>query len=100
MPTINVLKQAVQRGANFVIACEPTFYSKSDAASPPARGRPSDAADPILKAKNEFIKTNGIVIWRFSDHWRQRKPDPLAIGLTDSLGWSKLRAACDTTRVT
>src|SRR5262249_57752284 len=37
MPTINVLKQAVQRGANFVIACEPTFYSKSDAASPPAR---------------------------------------------------------------
>src|SRR5207244_3192362 len=91
----------VKRGANLVITCEPTFYSKSDAASPPSgRGGGPPVADPIFKAKNEFIKTNGLVIWRFSDHWRQRKPDPLALGLTDALGWSKLRAADDATRVT
>src|SRR6185295_8904203 len=41
-----------------------------------------------------------LVIWRFSDHWRARKPDPLATGLTDALGWSKLRAADDPARVT
>src|SRR5678815_103721 len=34
--TLEVLKQAVKGGANLVITCEPTFYSKSDAASPPS----------------------------------------------------------------
>lgn len=102
MPTMEVLKQAVKGGANLVITCEPTFYSKSDGTSPPS-GRgvgQTGAVDRISRAKNEFITTEGLVIWRFSDHWRQRKPDPLAIGLTDALGWSKLRAANDATRVT
>ena len=31
MATLDVLKQAVKAGANFVITCEPTFYSRSDA---------------------------------------------------------------------
>src|SRR5262249_46231749 len=50
-------------------------------------------------AKNEFIQKNGLVIWRFSDHWRQRKPDPMAIGLADRLGWSKFRSAADPARI-
>ena len=102
MPTMEVLKQAVKGGANLIITCEPTFYSKADGASPPAgRGRGQGTApDRILSAKNEFIKTEGLVIWRFSDHWRLRKPDPFAIGLADALGWSKLRAEDDATRVT
>src|SRR5262245_14324956 len=67
MATMDVLKRAVKSGANFVITCEPTFYSKSDAASPPpGRGGGAGAADAIFRAKNEFIKTNGLVIWRFS----------------------------------
>ncbi len=89
MATMDVLKRAVKGGANLVITCEPTFYSKSDRAG----------VDPVFRAKNEFIKNEGLVIWRFSDHWRQRKPDPLAIGLTDALGWSKLREN-DATRAT
>jgi hypothetical protein len=94
--------QAIKAGANLVITCEPAFYSKSDSASPPAgrRGGPVPAPDPVFTAKNDFIKRNGLVIWRFSDHWRQRKPDPLAIGLTDALGWSKSRAADDPARLT
>jgi putative NIF3 family GTP cyclohydrolase 1 type 2 len=102
MATMDVLRQAVKGGANLVITCEPTFYSRSDAASPPAgRGAaPNAAADRIFAAKNDFIKTEGLVIWRFSDHWRQQKPDPLAIGLTDTLGWSQFRAPDDATRVT
>ena len=101
MSTMDVLKQAVRAGANFIITAEPTFYSRGDAPSPPAgRGAAPAAADPIFSAKNDFIKRNGLVIWRFSDHWRQRKPDPLATGLTDTLGWSKLRAADNPARVT
>src|SRR3954451_1968979 len=36
MATMVVLKQAVTAGANLIIPGEPTFYSKSDAATPPS----------------------------------------------------------------
>jgi putative NIF3 family GTP cyclohydrolase 1 type 2 len=100
MATMDTLRQAVKSGANLVITCEPTFYSRSDNPSPPpGRGGAPAAADPIYRAKNEFIRTNGLVIWRFSDHWRERTPDPFAIGLTDALGWTKNRTAADPRRV-
>ena len=94
MATLDVLKQAVKAGANFVITGEPTFYSRSDAAAPSGgrRGGPA-APDAVFTAKNDFIKNNQLVVWRFSDHWRQRTPDPFSIGLADALGWGKLRAA-------
>jgi putative NIF3 family GTP cyclohydrolase 1 type 2 len=100
MATLDVLKQAVKSGANFVITCEPTFYSRTDTTAPSGgrRGIPA-APDPIFTAKNEFIRKNQLVVWRFSDHWRQRIPDPLSIGLTDTLGWSKLRARDDPRRI-
>ena len=102
MATMPVLRQAVKAGANFVITGEPAFYSKGDAAAPAAgrRGGPPAAPDSIFSAKNEFIKSNGLVIWRFSDHWRQHKPDPLAMGLTDVFGWAKFREADDVAQVT
>ena len=101
MATIDVLRQAVQSGANLIITCEPTYYSKADASTPPVgRGGTAAAPDPVLNAKNDFIRKNQLVIWRFSEHWRQITPDPLAIGLTDALGWSKLRAADNPALVT
>jgi putative NIF3 family GTP cyclohydrolase 1 type 2 len=100
MATMDVLKRAVKSGANLVVTCEPTFYSRSDSASPaPGRGGAPAAADPVFRAKNDFIRTNGLVIWRFSEHWRERKPDPFAIGLTDALGWTKYRTDDDPRRV-
>ena len=101
MATIDVLRQTAKSGANLVISAEPTFYSKADASTPGGgrRGGPA-APDPVFTAKNDFIRNNGLVVWRFSDHWRQRKPDPLAIGLTEALGWSNFRAADDPSRVT
>jgi putative NIF3 family GTP cyclohydrolase 1 type 2 len=100
MATMSVLKQAVKSGADLVITGEPTFYSRSDAAAPPTgrRGAPTPP-DAVFAAKNEFIRSNRLVIWRFSEHWRQRKPDPFALGLTNALGWAKLRATDDPGRV-
>jgi putative NIF3 family GTP cyclohydrolase 1 type 2 len=123
MATMDVLTQAVKAGANLIITCEPTFYARADSATAPARrggpgnaGRGGSAAaganipgqvppvsapvpDPVFAAKNDFITKNNLVIWRFSDHWRLRKPDPLCQGLIDVLGWSRFRAADDGTRV-
>jgi putative NIF3 family GTP cyclohydrolase 1 type 2 len=102
MATMDVLKQSVKAGANLVITGEPTFFAKADAATPPAgrRGGPAPPPDPVFTAKNEFIKSNRLVIWRFSDNWRLRKPDPMAVGLAEALGWSKLPVASDPAIVT
>jgi hypothetical protein len=101
LPTIEALRRVVAAGANLVITCEPTFYSRADNPSPPgARGGGPVAPDPVFAAKNEFIKANGLIIWRFSDHWRQRRPDPFAVGLGEALGWSKLEPSDEGTRVT
>src|SRR5262245_61072921 len=84
MTTLDVLRQAVKAGANLVITSEPTFYSRTDSAIPSGGRRGGAAApDPIFTAKNDFIKTNELVVWRFSDHWRQRTPDPVTTGLAD-----------------
>ena len=93
LATIDVLRRAVKAGANMVITSGPTFYSRTDSPMPAAgRGRGAAApppADPVFAAKNEFVKTNNLVVWRFSDHWRLRTPDPYAQGIIDALGWAK-----------
>jgi putative NIF3 family GTP cyclohydrolase 1 type 2 len=115
MATIEVLNQAVKAGANFIITAEPTFYSRGDSPQPAARrggpgagparegapaAMPSAPSDPVFTGKNDLIKKHGLVIWRFSDHWRLREPDPLAQGLSEALGWSKLTTNSDPARVT
>jgi hypothetical protein len=116
MATMDVLRQAVKARANLVVTCEPTFYARADSATPPARrggGAPGDGGrggaiagavggggtDPVFSAKNDFINRHNLVVWRFSDHWRRRRPDPFAQGLTDAFGWSRFTAADDPTRV-
>jgi putative NIF3 family GTP cyclohydrolase 1 type 2 len=120
-PTIGVLERAVKAGANFVVSCEPTFYGRADKPSPPgppgaARGAAQGGApggapaapsapaetvrDAVFAAKDALITKHKLVIWRFSDHWRLRKPDPFAQGLRDALGWSRFGQADDPGRVT
>lgn len=100
--TMAVLQQAVKAGANIVITAQPTFYARADVPTPPAgRGGANQAVappDPVFTAKNEFITRNNLVVFRLSDHWRQRQPDPLAQGIAAALGWSKYQSAGDPQR--
>jgi putative NIF3 family GTP cyclohydrolase 1 type 2 len=100
MATLDVLGRAVKSRSNLVITCEPTFYARADSPTPPAgRGCAPPAPDAVFTAKHDFIKRNGLVVFRFSEHWRLRRPDPLAQGLAAALGWPTL-AADDPARVT
>jgi len=89
MATIDVLTRASKAKTNLVIALEPTFFGRLDAEA---------TTDPVYTAKQEFIRKNGLVVWRFTDHWRARKPDPFATGLAAVLGWTKYQVADDVFR--
>ena len=91
MATINVLQRAVKAGANFIITAQPTFYSRADAPT----GPPKSPLDPIVTRKNQFITGKNLVIFRLSDHWRLRQPNPLAQGLASALDWSRHQSAAD-----
>ena len=101
LASLEVLNRAVKSGANLIITSEPTFYSKADTPTPPVRrpfGQPGSAPaeplsppppDPVFLGKDAFLKKHNLVVFRLSDHWRLRNPDPFAQGLADTLGWSK-----------
>jgi len=118
LATLDVLAQAVKAGANMIITSEPTYFSKGDTPVPmvrrPGAGRPPVAGTPganaapaasatppeppplvpgppdaVFTGKSDFIKKNNLIVWRFSDHWNARTPNPFAQGLVDAMGWTK-----------
>jgi putative NIF3 family GTP cyclohydrolase 1 type 2 len=100
--SLDVLDRAVRLGANLIITSEPTFYSKTDTPKPPVRrpfGQPAPPPstppppappDRVFSAKDNFLKKHNLVVFRLSDHWRLRNPDPFPQGLADTLGWGKV----------
>lgn len=101
LATIAVMRRAIQVGANLIITSGPTFYSRADTPTPAGRrGAPPPPADPVFEAKHDLLTQNRLVVWRFSDHWRARTPDPFAQGIADALGWTKYRVNGDPLRIT
>ncbi|PYU84748.1 MAG: hypothetical protein DMG50_03480 [Acidobacteria bacterium] len=87
MATLDVLQRAAGRGENLVITHEPTFYNHLD------RPEGMENSDAVWKEKREFIEKNGMVIWRFHDHWHLREPDGILAGVVQALGWEKYQSA-------
>jgi putative NIF3 family GTP cyclohydrolase 1 type 2 len=79
--TRRVLARAVELKRNLVITQEPLFYNAND--EPGNR-----ATDANYLAKKAFIEQHGLVVYRFSDHWNSRQPDPRLTALATALGWS------------
>lgn len=98
--TLAVLQQTVKTGANLVITAHPTYYARADVPSPPAgRGASQPAApDPVFDAKREFITRHNLVVFRLSDHWRQRHPDPRVQGIAAAMRWSTFQSVDDPPR--
>ena len=61
MATVDVIRQAIDLGANFIITHEPTWFSGADDTE-----WLSD--DPVYLEKKKLIKEHQIAIWRFHDH--------------------------------
>jgi len=82
MATLDVVERAAAAGRNMVITHEPTFYSHEDK---------TDALrdDPVYRLKQEFLDRHGMVVFRFHDHWHAHRPDGIATGMAQALGWEK-----------
>jgi hypothetical protein len=88
MATLDVVKRALQQKANLIVTLGPTFFTRLD-------GQADLPDDPVVKGKQEFLRKNNVVVWRFADHWRARRPDPMKTGLANTLGWSKNQTGPD-----
>ena len=64
---------------------------------PPAAAAPATPPppDPVYAGKNDFIAKHKLVVFRLTQHWNQRKPDPRAQGLAAAMGWTKYKAGDD-----
>ncbi|QBD74618.1 NGG1p interacting factor NIF3 [Ktedonosporobacter rubrisoli] len=80
--TMDVLRQAVQLGANLIITHEPTFYDHRDH---------TDwlGDDPVYQRKRDFLEQNQLAIWRYHDYWHMQRPDGIITGLLRQLGWEQ-----------
>lgn len=80
--TFELLKRAAAVNRNLVIVHEPTFYNHPD--------DPKDfATDPMFVLKRDFIRQNGMSVFRFHDHWHARRPDGIIAGMSTAMGWNK-----------
>jgi hypothetical protein len=100
MATVDVLIKASAAGANLIFSFEPTFFCKQDGPSPPpAEGERRfpglSANDPVYLAKNDFIGTNGLVVYRLHDNWLARQAPAMTTGLAKALGWAERRVGPD-----
>jgi len=82
MSTLDVIQRCAAAEKNFIVTHEPTFYLHQDSGE-------GLAQDEVYRYKQEFIRANKLVIWRFHDHWHMHRPDGIATGMTQALGWEK-----------
>ena len=80
LATVDVIRQAVAKGANLIITHEPTFYNHWDE---------TDwlTDDPVYAFKRQLIDDHGIVVWRFHNYWHDHRPDGILHGMLQDLGW-------------
>jgi putative NIF3 family GTP cyclohydrolase 1 type 2 len=88
MSTLNVFERAHASGKNMIITHEPTFWSDADVVKDLTN-------DPLYWHKLDFANRNGLIVWRFHDHWHAMKPDGIFLGWNKALGWDKYVAGDD-----
>ncbi len=82
MATLDVVQRAAAMGRNFIVTHEPTFWEHQDTTT----ALPGDA---LVEYKSRFMRDNNVVVFRFHDHWHARRPDGIATGMMQELGWEK-----------
>lgn len=80
--SVPALRRAAERGVNFFITHEPTFYNHLDTLD-----EFGFADDPVVQAKQKLIADTGMMIYRFHDLTHHMRPDLIHQGVLECLGW-------------
>ena len=80
--TIDMIRKAIDLGANFIIAHEPTFYNHRD-----------DTAwlknDDVYQYKADLLKQHNIAVWRNHDYIHTMRPDGVTKNVLEKLEWQQ-----------
>lgn len=88
MATVDVIKEAIELGANFIITHEPTWFTGAD-------NTEWLIEDPVYLEKRRLIEQSKIAIWRFHDHMHMDADDGIYRGFDEELNWGKYRVMCE-----
>ena len=80
--TIEVIRKAIDLGANFIIAHEPTFYNHEDKTGWLEK-------DDVYRYKIDLLNKHNIAVWRNHDYIHTIKPDGVTKGVLEQLEWQK-----------
>ena len=78
--TIEVIRKAIELGANFIIAHEPTFYNHEDQTA-------WLKGDDVYEYKADLLKQHNIAVWRNHDYIHTLVPDGVTKGVLAQLEW-------------
>lgn len=80
--TIDMIRKAIDLGANFIIAHEPTFYNHQD---------DTDwlKNDDVYQYKADLLNKHNIAVWRNHDYIHTHKPDGVLKAQLEQLEWTQ-----------
>jgi putative NIF3 family GTP cyclohydrolase 1 type 2 len=81
-PTVEVVRKAIEIGANLILVHEPTFYSGYDDDCAWLEG------NEVYEEKRSLLLKHGIGIYRDHDHIHSHNPDGIFHYMLKQLGWS------------
>lgn len=82
MATFEVCKRAEAQGCNLIVTHETPFYLHQD--------KIDDIKDnAVLKAKQAWLAEHNVALFHFHDHLHMMKPDGVAKGMIQQLGWEQ-----------
>lgn len=92
MSTMKVIKEAIKRGADFILTHEPTFFNHWDEIQ--------DVEDlKAYKEKVKLLEENHLVVCRFHDGWDPMPEDGVLAAFARNLGFSEIAAEKDWRKV-
>ena len=80
MATVDVIRKAIQLGADMIVTHEPTWFTGRD---------DTDwlQGDAVYETKRQMLLDAGIAVWRFHDHMHMDADDGIFTGFDLEAGW-------------
>jgi len=82
MATLDVVQRAIAQNKNMIVTHETPFYLHQDQTA-------DIANDSTLVYKLDLCKKHNVALFHFHDHWHARRPDGIAQGIVEQLGWQR-----------